>query len=68
MYGYRIAGGIVAALATSLIAGCGGGGGGPKNPPTPPATFTVAGTVSGLAGSGLVLQNNGGNNLAVAQN
>ncbi len=29
-------------------------------------TFTIGGTVSGLAGSGLVLQNNGGNNLAVA--
>lgn len=27
-------------------------------------TFTVGGTVSGLAGSGLVLQNNGGDNLA----
>jgi hypothetical protein len=31
-----------------------------------PATYTVGGTVSGLAGSGLVLQNGGGNNLSVS--
>ena len=31
-------------------------------------TFTVGGTVSGLSGSGLVLQNNGGNNLTVSAN
>mgnify|MGYP002083969808 FL=1 len=31
-------------------------------------SFTVGGTVSGLAGTGLVLQNNGGNNLAIAGN
>jgi 6-phosphogluconolactonase (cycloisomerase 2 family) len=29
-------------------------------------TFTVGGTVSGLAGSGLVLQDNGGDNLAIS--
>src|SRR5665213_303375 len=31
-------------------------------------TFTVGGTVSGLSGSGLGLQNNGGNNLTVSAN
>ena len=31
-------------------------------------TYTVGGTVSGLSGTGLVLQNNGGNNLAVSAN
>jgi hypothetical protein len=31
-----------------------------------PAAFTVGGTVSGLAGSGLVLQNSGGDNLSVS--
>jgi len=31
-------------------------------------TYTVGGTVSGLTGTGLVLQNNGGNNLAVSAN
>jgi hypothetical protein len=29
-------------------------------------TFTIGGTVSGLSGTGLVLQNNGGNDLAIA--
>ena len=29
-------------------------------------TYTIGGTISGLSGSGLVLQDNGGNNLAVA--
>jgi hypothetical protein len=29
-------------------------------------TYTIGGTISGLSGSGLVLQNNGGNNLTVA--
>ncbi len=33
-----------------------------------PATFTVGGTVSGLTTSGLVLQNNAGDNLTVAAN
>jgi alpha-tubulin suppressor-like RCC1 family protein len=31
-------------------------------------TFTIGGTVSGLAGTGLVLQDNGGNNLPVSAN
>jgi 6-phosphogluconolactonase (cycloisomerase 2 family) len=34
----------------------------------PPGSRTIGGTVSGLAGTGLVLQNNGGNSLAVAGN
>src|SRR5438093_2472881 len=29
-------------------------------------TFTIGGTVSGLSGTGLVLRNNGGDNLAVS--
>ncbi|WP_406622691.1 IPTL-CTERM sorting domain-containing protein [Acidovorax sp. SDU_ACID1] len=33
-----------------------------------PATYTVGGTASGLAGAGLVLQNNGGDNLLVPGN
>jgi subtilisin-like proprotein convertase family protein len=31
-------------------------------------SFTIGGTVSGLVGTGLVLQNNGGNNFAIAGN
>jgi Bacterial Ig-like domain len=38
-------------------------------PPPPPAgSYTIGGTVSGLTGSGLVLNNNGGNDLAVTAN
>jgi hypothetical protein len=33
---------------------------------TSSVTYTIGGTISGLSGSGLVLQNNGGNNLSVA--
>ena len=40
----------------------GGGGGQQQAPPK----VTIGGTVAGLAGSGLVLQNNGGDDLAVS--
>jgi len=33
---------------------------------TPPPTYLIGGTVSGLAGSGLVLQQNGGDDLSIA--
>jgi alpha-tubulin suppressor-like RCC1 family protein len=36
--------------------------------PVQPSTYTVGGEVSGLAGSGLVLVNNGGDSLAVSAN
>jgi 6-phosphogluconolactonase len=62
----------VAVLATLIFLGaCGGGGGGGNssggggNPPAP-TTYTVGGTVSGLSGTGLVLQINSGNSLSVA--
>jgi hypothetical protein len=42
-----------------LITACGGGKGSLP-------TFTVGGSVSGLAGTGLVLQNNGGDNVSVS--
>jgi alpha-tubulin suppressor-like RCC1 family protein len=35
---------------------------------TAPTTYTIGGTVSGLAGTGLVLQDNGGDNLPIIQN
>jgi len=56
--------GLKALLAVSgLIAlnACGGGG---NN--SGPATYTVGGLVSGLAGSGMVLQNNGADDLSIA--
>ncbi|WP_418119817.1 lactonase family protein [Variovorax sp. 350MFTsu5.1] len=45
----------------------GGGGDAPPPPAPPPGApkFTVGGTVTGLAGSGLVLQNNAGDDLAI---
>jgi 6-phosphogluconolactonase (cycloisomerase 2 family) len=54
-----------------LLVGCGGGGGGSDAvtapPPPPPATtYTIGGSLSGLTGNGLVLQNNAGDNLNVA--
>jgi FG-GAP repeat/Divergent InlB B-repeat domain len=49
----------------TLLTACGGGGGGGG---TAPATFSIGGTVSGLSGTGLVLQNNGGDNLPVGAN
>jgi ketosteroid isomerase-like protein len=47
-----------------------------KNGPKPctencaaaPASYTIGGTVTGLAGTGLVLQNNGANNLTITAN
>jgi hypothetical protein len=55
-----------AMLALSCtLAACGGGGGGGSPPPPAPTTYTIGGTVAGLTGAGLVLQNNGGSNLVV---
>jgi subtilisin-like proprotein convertase family protein len=51
-------------VAAACLSGCGSGGAG--NAGT--TTFSVGGTVSGLAGAGLVLQLNGGGNLGVAAN
>jgi 6-phosphogluconolactonase (cycloisomerase 2 family) len=56
----------------ALIAGCGGGGGGspppPSPPPPPPPNVTIGGTVTGLTGTGLTLQNGTGAPLAIAAN
>jgi 6-phosphogluconolactonase len=51
-----------------ILAGCGGGGGGSRTPPPAPGpqTFSVGGTVVGLEAVGLVLQNNGGPDLAIS--
>jgi hypothetical protein len=56
-------------LGVLLMSACGGGGGSSSSSDPPPATsYTVGGTVSGLTASGLVLVNNGGNELSVAAN
>jgi hypothetical protein len=58
-----------------LLAGCSNGRGsldGPESSPPPASgaqdTFAVGGSVSGLSGSGLVLQNNSGDDVTVAAN
>jgi 6-phosphogluconolactonase (cycloisomerase 2 family) len=52
---------LIIAIGTMLAASCGGGS-------SPPAQYTIGVAVEGLVGSGLVLQDNGGNDLAVAAN
>src|SRR5215472_16146720 len=55
---------VAAAGALLCVAACGGGGS--DTPPPPPASYyTVSGTVAGLQGGGLVLLNDGGDNLNV---
>jgi 6-phosphogluconolactonase (cycloisomerase 2 family) len=51
---------LIVIVSTSLLASCGGGNSTPQ--------YTLGGSVSGLIGSGLVLQNNGGNDLPIAAN
>src|SRR4030066_1394428 len=51
-------------LTSLLLAACGGGGG--STTPTPTGPFTIGGSITGLTGSGLVLRNNGGDDLTVA--
>lgn len=54
-----------AALAAFALSACGGGG----NSGTQVSTaYMIGGTVTGLSGSGLVVQNNGGANIAVGAN
>ena len=53
----------VLAVAVGILAACSGGGGGSGAPP--PVTYTIGGTAIGLSGSGLVLRNNGGDDLAI---
>jgi hypothetical protein len=52
----------LSAMALITVVGCGSG----KSTPPPPAAYTIGGSVFGLGGTGLVLQDNGGNNLTVS--
>jgi hypothetical protein len=68
------------ACLIAAVSACGGGGNdsnapnpppppsAPPPPPPAPVTYTIGGSVSGLSGTGLALQNNGGDTLAVAAN
>jgi len=57
----------LAGLLVASLGACGGGSSSPATPP-PPTTFTVGGNVTGLTGTGLVLQNNNGDDLSIAAN
>jgi 6-phosphogluconolactonase len=61
---------IALLLMGCSLAACGGGGDGDGGGGgfSTPSGFTIGGTVSGLTGTGLVLQNNGGNNLTINAN
>ncbi|MGD9833055.1 MAG: Ig-like domain-containing protein [Piscinibacter sp.] len=62
----RTAATYVSLVALAILAGCGGGGGDAGSPsPSGTAGASIGGTASGVVGSGLVLQLNGGNDLAV---
>ena len=56
------------AAVTGFIAGCGGGSGKNVQNQTTTTTYKIGGTASGLVGSGLVLQDNGSDNLTVTAN
>lgn len=76
MSSYRHLRGAAGLVAMSVLAACGSGGSGQRStpppsapPPPPPAqTYTLGGTVSGLSGSGLVLQSNTGEQLSIDAN
>ena len=56
---------VTVTVMTSVVA-CSGGKSSGSTTTTTPTTYTIGGTVSGLTGTGLVLQDNGGNNLSVS--
>lgn len=55
-----------APIVLLALSACGGGGGGSSGPTAPLPTYTVGGTVSGLTGNGLVIRDNGGDDLTIA--
>ena len=56
---------LSALIGALVVIGCTGGSQNSSTPVTP-VTYTIGGTISGLSGTGLVLQDNGGNNLTVS--
>lgn len=54
-------------MLTLLLAGCGGGGGaGGGSTPAPAPSYTVGGTIAGVAGQGLVLRNSNGDDVSIS--
>jgi 6-phosphogluconolactonase (cycloisomerase 2 family) len=67
----RIAAAALLVVTTGFLAsGCGSSDPAPPavDPPVTKPTYKVGGTVSGLVGTGLVLRNNGGDDLAIGAN
>ncbi len=60
----RISHALLALLAVALLQACFW----ESDDPAPALKYTIGGTVSGLSGSGMLLQNNGGNDLTVDAN
>jgi uncharacterized repeat protein (TIGR03803 family) len=58
---------MLVVMTLLCFSACGGGNRGTTITP-PPATYNIGGTVSGLSGTGLVLQDDGGNNLPISGN
>jgi hypothetical protein len=72
MLSLRCARWVAGLLVLPLVGACSNGTGSIEQPEQPPPAagaqdgFTVGGTVNGLVGTGLVLQNNGGGDLPIA--
>ena len=62
----RLISGSITLLVALALASCGGGGGGAAGGSS--TSYTISATVTGLTGTGLVLQNNAADNRAVAAN
>src|SRR5689334_10777444 len=61
-----IAGRLCAAVVLLGLGACAGRT--DSNSSSPNGNYTIGGSVAGLVGTGLVLRNNGGNDLAINQN
>jgi len=62
----RVSNRFLMLVALTVLAGCGGGGYGGGGGGGGGYSYTVGGTVTGLNGAGLVLRDNGGDDLAVS--
>ena len=58
---------ILSLTIATVLSACGGSNSSSGTPP-PPGNFAIGGSVSGMTGTGLVLQDNGGDNLSISSN